>query len=210
MMNVTEVMQGLWTQMEGKHPVTLWEFWTIIWEKVEEEIQIEENDMNMWLIFKKLMKQILQFWKRKSKKLAVTSWDTFKEKILCFPGGTFQTCFCSAITTAVVSLFTNYADMESLDETECSALASNLTTFTSSTTARGHPSAVDVVSDDGLSLLERLNRITAKANQSQKLPQSTGLMSSFICLSSNGVFEKYSLEEKVGKYRLTVSEIYVN
>lgn len=183
-------------------------WWIIIHNSINENGNLDPEDLLIqpWLNFSKLMSKVITYWQKKSKKLDGHSLTTLMEKLSTIPGDILATSFSSEDAESVIALWKSYAHMEDPDETECLHTLSSPTTSTSSTTARTAEEIVDALSKKKLNLLETLDQIVNTTNHSTNSPEPTGTMSSSISFLRNGEPVTYGLEEKVGKYRLTVSD----
>lgn len=186
-------------------PVNLPGWWCLTFKSLEENLEWNEKDQLVWLELQKVLVKILNIWLRKSKKWEVTSLTMLLEKISKVPGDILAMSFCSKVCSTVIELWKGCANMEDLDEQECLDFQSNPTTFTSSMTA---PIVMEVAGTSGggkLSLLEQLDQLAPRTNKYTNSQQQTGTMSSSISFCRNGAQEKYILEEKVGRRRLTLN-----
>lgn len=184
-------------------------WWIIIHNSIQENVTDPEDPIiSPWLNFSKLMSKVTTFWLKKSKKLDGRSLTTLMEKLSTIPGDILATSFSSEDAKSLIECWKSYAFMEDPDETECLDTASSPTISTSSTTARTVEEIADALSKKKLSLLESLDQIANTTSHSTNLPEQTGTMSSSISFLRNGENVTYGLEEKVGKYRLTVSQIW--
>lgn len=182
-------------------------WWIIVHSSITENEPVDQADplIQPWLVFSKLMSKVTNFWLKKSKKLDGHSLTTLMEKLSTIPGDILATSFSSEDGESVIELWKSYALMEDPEETECLAIVSNPITSTSSTTVRTVEEIADALSKKKLNLLESLDQIASTTNHSTNLPEQTGTMSSSISFLRNGEPVVYGLEEKIGKYRLTVS-----
>lgn len=182
-------------------------WWIIIHNSINGKGNLDQEDpiIQPWLSFSKVMLKVTTYWQKKSKKLDGLSLTTLLEKLATIPGDILQTSFSSADAESVIGLWQSYAHMEDPDEMECLDIVSSPITSTSSTTALTVEEIADALSKRKLNLLESLAQIVDTTSQSTNLPEQTGTMSSSISFLKNGELETYGLEEKVGKYRLTVS-----
>lgn len=164
------------------------------------------GEKHPWFTFSKVMQKVINFWQRKWNKWQSLSWTTLvDEKLSLLPGDIFQTSFCSQDAESLQNLWISYANMENPDEQECSEFQSKKIISTLSTIAPIAQDVVDVHSKKKLDLLASLDQIVGTTNHSGNSREPTGTMSSSISFLKNGELVKYGLEEKVGKYRLTVS-----
>ena len=182
-------------------------WWIIVHNSINAKGNLDHEDplIQPWLNFSKVMSKVITYWQKKSKKLDGHSLTTLMEKLSTIPGDILQTSFSSEDGESVIALWKSYAYMEDPDEMECLDSVSSQTTSTSSTTALTVEEIADALSKKKLNLLESLAQIVNTTSQSTNLPEPTGTMSSSISFLQNGELETYGLEEKVGKYRLTVS-----
>ena len=190
-------------------------WWAIILQSIEtngnpENIQNHDSQLigekHPWFTFSKVMQKVINFWQRKWNKWQSLSWTTLvDEKLSLLPGDIFQTSFCSQDAESLQNLWISYANMENPDEQECSEFQSKKIISTLSTIAPTAQDVVDVHSKKKLDLLASLDQIVGTTNHSGNSREPTGTMSSSISFLKNGELVKYGLEEKVGKYRLTVS-----
>jgi len=182
-------------------------WWAIVHNSVNANVDGDLKDplIQPWLSFSKVMSKVITYWQKKSRKLDGHSLTILLEKLSTIPGDILATSFSSEDGESLVNLWKSYAHMEDPDETECLDTASSPITSTSSTTARTVEEIADALSKKKLNLLESLDQIVNTTSQSTNLPEQTGTMSSSISFLRNGEIATYGLEEKVGKYRLTVS-----
>lgn len=182
-------------------------WWIIVHSSITENEPVDPADplIQPWLIFSKLMSKVTNFWLKKSKKLDGHSLTTLMDKLSTIPGDILATSFSSEDAESVIELWKSYALMEDPEEMECSAIVSSVTISTSSTTARTVEEIADALSKKKLNLLESLDQIASTTNHSTSSAEPTGTMSSSISFLRNGEPVVYGLEEKIGKYRLTVS-----
>lgn len=182
-------------------------WWVIVHDSVNKNGNMDPEDPTIqpWLNFSKVMSKVTTYWQKKSRKLDGHSLTTLMEKLSTIPGDILATSFSSEDAESVIALWKSYAFMEDPDETECLDILSNPTTSTSSTTVRTVEEIADALSKKKLNLLESLDQIVNTTSHSTSLPEQTGTMSSSISFLRNGELATYGLEEKVGKYRLTVS-----
>lgn len=184
-------------------------WWIIINNSINENGNLDPEDhlTQPWQSFSKVMSRVTTFWQKKSKKLDGHSLNTLMDKLATIPGDILATSFSLEASESVIALWKSYALMEDPDETECSDILSSPITSTSSTTVRTVDEIADALSKKKLNLLESLDQIASSTNHSTNSHESTGTMSSSISFLRNGEPVVYGLEEKVGKYRLTVSYI---
>lgn len=182
-------------------------WWTIIHNSIVENGNMDPEDLTIqpWLNFSKMMSKVIIYWQKKSKKLDGHSLTILMDKLSTIPGDILATSFSSEDAENVIALWKSYALMEDPDETECSLIVSNPIISTSSTTVRTVEEIADALSKKKLNLLDSLDQIASTTNHSTNSPEPTGTMSSSISFLRNGEAVTYGLEEKVGKYRLTVS-----
>lgn len=185
-------------------------WWNIIYNSINAKGNLDPEDpvIQPWLSFSKVMSKVITYWQKKSKKLDGHSLTTLLEKLSTIPGDILATSFSSEDAESLTNLWKSYAYMEDPEETECLDSVSNPTTSTSSTTVLTVDEIADALSKKKLNLLESLDQIVNTTSQSINLPEQTGTMSSSISFLQNGELATYGLEEKVGKYRLTVSKKY--
>lgn len=204
-MNFQEIVTSIW-ELNAQHPCHLPGWWLIVMDSLNDNYEPTEEEKSVWPSLQELIRKVSKIWLKKLKKWEVTSLTTFLEKISTIPGDILATSFPTTPTTSFINLWTSYANMENIDETECLDTQSKMITSTSSTIVPTVMEAVDVAGGSKLSLSEKLNLCVRQTNSSAGCPESIGTMSSSISLLERGELVKYGLEEKVGKHRLTVSK----
>lgn len=181
-------------------------WWIIVHNSINANVGDQEDPLiQPWLNFSKVMSKVITYWQKKSKKLDGHSLTMLLEKLSTIPGDILATSFSSQDAESLQNLWKSYAIMEDPDEMECSLSVLNPTISTSSTTVRTVEEIADALSKKKLNLLDSLAQIVSTTSQSTNLPEQTGTMSSSISFLQNGELVSYGLEEKVGKYRMTVS-----
>ena len=185
-------------------------WWNIIHNSINAKGNLDPEDpvIRPWLSFSKVMSKVITYWQKKSKKFDGHSLTILLEKLSTIPCDILATSFSSEDAESLINLWKSYALMEDPEEMECLDSVSNPTTSTSSTTVLTVDEIADALSKKKLNLLESLDQIVNTTSQSTSLPEQTGTMSSSISFLQNGELATYGLEEKVGKYRLTVSKEY--
>lgn len=205
-MNFKEIVTNIW-ELNARHPCHLPGWWLIVMDSLNDNYEPTEEEKSVWQSLQELIRKVSKIWLKKLKKWEVTSLTTYLEKISTIPGDILAMSFHLTPSTNFINLWTSYANMENIDETECLDIQSKMITSMSSTIAPTVMEAVDVAGGSKLSLSEKLNLCVRQTNSSAGCPESIGTMSSSISLLERGELVKYGLEEKVGKHRLTVSKI---
>lgn len=203
------LISEVWEHLEAlQKPVHLPGLWIMGVHSMEECLEIEESMAQEWDLFTKQIKKLLKIWLRRLKKWDVHSLTTFLEKTSTTPGDILATSFSLTTYNFVTSSLKNSIITDDPDEKECLDTQSNLITSMSSTTAPTEEPIVETSSGGKFSLTAHLDQLGQRTNPSASSGEPTGTMCSSISFLRKGVPEKYSLEEKVGKNRLTV--IYNN
>lgn len=207
MSSFKEIFETLYQYEWGTQLTHLPGWWTIILNSINANGFLDREDLliEQWQIFSKVMSKVITYWQKKSKKLEGHSLTTLMEKLSLIPGDILATSFSSEDAENLIQLWTGYAHMEEPDETECLHTVLNPTTSTLSTTAPTADEIADALSKKKLNLLDSLDQIVNTTNPSTSSREQTGTMSSSISFLRNGENVTYGLEEKIGKYRLTVS-----
>lgn len=157
-----------------------------------------------WPLLLKCLQAIMSSWQTASESWAISSLTMLMEKISSEHGDISQMSFNMKLMNHAIKLFGFLVTMAVHVGMECLDSVSKKTTSTLSTTV---PSVDNIAETSGgvkLNLLESLDQLVPRTNQYGNLRQPTGSMSSSISFLRNGELEKFGLEEKVGKHRLTV------
>lgn len=204
-MDLVNLIEEIWRKNEDKYPTKLPQWWLLILKQVEAEYSPSEENTSQWQQLLKNLQKVLQLWQRKLKKWEVISLDTLIAKISKVPVVTSATSYSLQMMNDVIELFTSCANTEDLDEEECLDSLAKMTTSMSSTIAHTQEDTAGTSSGQKLNLLEHLGRLGQQTNPFGNSLEPTGTMSSSISFLEKGEIAKYTLEEKVGKNRLTVS-----
>ncbi|QHN64366.1 NS2 protein [Ambidensovirus sp.] len=176
-------------------------WWQIHLENVNGHMEEEEQ----WPALHKNLKKTFNIWQKNWKKWAVNSLDTLLGKVLNLPAHISAMSLSYEIFNSVINVWTSCVSTEEVDETDCSEYLKKEITSTSSTIAL---TPIGVAGTSGLIKSNPSDLFKKLANQSNMYGNSTeptGMMSSSISLYENGECVTYSLEEKVGKYRVTMN-----
>nr|WEY02526.1 MAG: non-structural protein 1 [Canine parvovirus] len=204
-MEVKTLISTIYETHKTSQPVNNLGWWFLILKNLEENMESEEIDNSAWPDLLKNLQKILNFWLKKSTKWEISSLTMLMEKISKLPGGILAMSFNLTLCNNVLKLWSDYVNMEELDEAECSDFLSNMITSMSSTTALSAAATAGTSGVSKSNLLDQLGQLVQKTNQFGNSKNPTGTMSSSISFLENGELVKYGLEEKVGKNRLTVS-----
>nr|QTE03737.1 MAG: nonstructural protein NS1 [Cygnus atratus Chaphamaparvovirus] len=199
-----EVIKSVWEENSENPLVNNPGWWTIILNEMDQVPHPTEESPPQWPCLLDHIRKLIQFWSKKWKKWAVSSFDTFSAKMSTLPVAMSPMSFSMTTKDNFLLYWRCSMDMDGLDETDCSAILSNQGTYTSSTTVPMEETGAETHSDKPQNLSEFLDRLGSHTSPSSSSPKLTSTMSSSISFLSNGALEKYGLEEKVGKRRLTV------
>lgn len=204
-----QIFENIYNYQWSTKLVHLPGWWILIHNSILENGNMDPEDLTIqpWLNFSKVMSKVTTYWQKKSKKLDGHSLTTLMEKLSTIPGDILATSFSSEDAENVIALWKSYALMEDPEETECLESVLSPITSTLSTTARTVEEIADALSKKKLNLLDSLDQIASTTSHYTNSHEQTGTMSSSISFLRNGEPVVYGLEEKVGKYRLTVSYI---
>lgn len=209
-MEFKQILETIWNSHSAQQPCHLVGWWMAILQEVKENIPEEHGPQ--WPNLLKQMEKLTKTWRRQSKKWEISSLDMLLEKVSKIPGDILATSFSQEESQMLISLWKDCVNMADLDENECLALSTKETTSTSSMIVPIPEDTAGTSSENTWNLMDHLAQLGQKTNQSGSSPQRTGTMSSSISFLENSemgtTLAKYTLEEKVGKNRVTVSVYY--
>lgn len=209
-MEFKQILETIWNSHSAQQPCHLVGWWMGILQEVKENIP--EDHGPQWHNLLGKLEKLTKIWQKKSKKWEISSFDTLLEKTSKIPGDILATSFSQEESQMLISLWKDCVNMADLDETECLALSTKEITSTSSTIVPIPEDIAGTSSENTWNLMDHLAQLGQKTNQSGNSPPRTGMMSSSISFLENSEMgttqAKYTLEEKVGKNRVTVSVYY--
>ncbi|AAR30038.1 NS2 [Mythimna loreyi densovirus] len=197
-----DLIKTIYESLQEEHPLVNNVAW---WQLHLENVSGHMEDEEQWPALQKNLKKTFNIWQKNWKKWAVNSLDTLLGKVLNLPAHISAMSLSYEIFSSVINVWTSCVSTEEVDETDCSDFLKKEITSTSSTIAL---TPIAVAGTSGLvksSPSDLFKKLANQSNTSGNSSEQTGTMSSSISLYENGESVQYTLEEKVGKYRVTMN-----